>query len=215
MKNKYSKFLLLSLLPPLFLVLQNCGGDDLLEIKKKKALFSAGSFHNCALLDNSTSGEKGSLKCWGHNSSGLLGLGHTKNVGDNMTSMGNYMKETNLGTGALIKDFSLGWMHSCVIFDNGSEKGKVKCWGNNNYGQLGILAIGTTRGDGPNEMGDNLPSVNLGGAEVTSISLGGYHSCALFDNSTSEVDKKQLIKVPPGTTVIDNQGNEIFCQYRI
>ena len=32
----------------------------------------------------------------------------------------------------------------------------------------------------------------------------------IFDNSASEVDKKQLIKVPPGTTVIDANGNEIF-----
>ena len=32
----------------------------------------------------------------------------------------------------------------------------------------------------------------------------------LFDNSKESESKKQLIKVPPGTTVIDNNGKEIF-----
>ena len=32
----------------------------------------------------------------------------------------------------------------------------------------------------------------------------------LFDNSKESESKKQLIKVPPGTTVIDNNGQEIF-----
>jgi hypothetical protein len=47
--------------------------------------------------------------------------------------------------------------HTCVILDNGS----VKCWGPNQYGNLGIGST-TSFGDNANEMGDNLPVVNLG-----------------------------------------------------
>ena len=40
------------------------------------------------------------------------------------------------------------------------EDGQVRCWGQNNYGQLGHGDT-TQRGDNPNEMGDNLPDTNL------------------------------------------------------
>ena len=45
-----------------------------------------------------------------------------------------------------------GSAHSCFMLDNGS----VKCWGENNYGQLG-LGDTNNRGDNASEMGDNLP----------------------------------------------------------
>ena len=50
-----------------------------------------------------------------------------------------------------------GGTHSCALLKNGL----VKCWGENNYGQLG-LADTRDRGDNPNEMGKDLPFVDLG-----------------------------------------------------
>ena len=48
------------------------------------------------------------------------------------------------------------------------------------YGQLGY---GDTddRGDDSNEMGDNLPYVDVGGT-VVQLALGQAHTCALLDN---------------------------------
>jgi hypothetical protein len=75
---------------------------------------------------------------------------------------------------------SAGGGLTCAL-DNSS--GIVKCWGYNNNGQLGIDDR-NDRGDGANEMGSNLPIVDLGtGRTATAIFSGTYHSCAILDNS--------------------------------
>ncbi|SVC40895.1 uncharacterized protein METZ01_LOCUS293749, partial [marine metagenome] len=104
---------------------------------------TAGYAHSCFILDN------GSVKCWGSNASGQLGLGDTNSRGDGSNEMGDNLTVIDLGTGA--KAISAGYEHTCAILDNAS----VKCWGSNASGQLG-LGDTNSRGDGSNEMGDNL-----------------------------------------------------------
>jgi alpha-tubulin suppressor-like RCC1 family protein len=58
----------------------------------------------------------------------------------------------------------------------------VKCWGDNASGQLG-QGDADNRGDNSNEMGGNLPTIELGtGRTATAISAGDDHTCALLDN---------------------------------
>jgi LPXTG-motif cell wall-anchored protein len=60
----------------------------------------------------------------------------------------------------------------------------VKCWGYNFWGQLG-LGDTNHRGDETGEMGDNVPTIDLGlvyGVTVTAIVAGGYHTCALLSS---------------------------------
>lgn len=74
----------------------------------------------------------------------------------------------------LAVDVSAGGGHTCALF----ESGRVKCWGSNSYGQLG-LGDTKTRGDETGEMGSNLPVVDLGaGVKAAQISAGGVHTCA-------------------------------------
>ena len=70
--------------------------------------------------------------------------------------MGDNPPIVDLGTGRTVTAISSGYEHTCAILNNAS----VKCWGRSNLGQLGY---GDTykRGDGSNEMGDNLPTVDL------------------------------------------------------
>ena len=71
--------------------------------------------------------------------------------------MGDDLPAVDLGTGRTAKMVSAGGATTCAVLDDDS----VKCWGRNDFGQLGI---GDTdrRGDGSGEMGDDLPFVDLG-----------------------------------------------------
>jgi E3 ubiquitin-protein ligase HERC3 len=56
--------------------------------------FIVGGNHHCALLDDDT------IKCWGLNGGGQLGLGDTATRGDELTDMGDLLPTLDLGTGA-------------------------------------------------------------------------------------------------------------------
>jgi alpha-tubulin suppressor-like RCC1 family protein len=140
---------------------------------------SAGWGSSCAILDNNT------LRCWGRNDRGQLGLGAPGDRGDNASEMGDSLPTVNLGTGRTAIAVSVGdydlTAFACAILDNA----KVKCWGDNTSGQLGIGVLGGTRGLAAGEMGDALPYVNLGtGRTVKAISVGSEHACAILDNDT-------------------------------
>ena len=92
-------------------------------------LVSASYFSTCAV-------SYGNLTvCWGRNNVGQLGLGHTNTIGDQTDEMEDHMVITDLGDTlgpiAQIEGRIYGF---CAV----STKGKVKCWGYNAYGSLGM-----------------------------------------------------------------------------
>ncbi|SVD65782.1 uncharacterized protein METZ01_LOCUS418636, partial [marine metagenome] len=130
-------------------------GDNLTSIDlgtdRTATAIDTGYDHTCALLDNA------SVKCWGRNVYGALGKGNNDSLGDDANEMGDNLTSIDLGTGRTATAISAGYRHTCALLDNAS----VKCWG---YGAKGQLGLGNTDdiGDGPNEMGDNLTSIDLG-----------------------------------------------------
>jgi hypothetical protein len=92
--------------------------------------------------------------------------------------MGDALPAVRLGTGRTAVAISTGEWHTCALLDDG----KVKCWGQNSDGELGV---GDTfpRGFQASDMGDNLPEVDLGtGRTAVAISLGQLSSsCAILD----------------------------------
>lgn len=71
------------------------------------------------------------------------------------------------------------------VAPNGNKKHQNtklrKCWGLGEGGQLGLGDTGS-RGDQAFEMGDSLPTVDLGtGASVTSVAVGARHACAVIE----------------------------------
>jgi alpha-tubulin suppressor-like RCC1 family protein len=135
------------------------------------AELALGGAHTCArFLD-------GRVKCWGDNAFGQLGLGDKTSRGGTSGSMGSALPFVDLGTGAKALSIAAGPHHTCVRLDTN----KMKCWGDNQDGQLG-LGDRTNRGDAPNEMGDALPTVDVGsGRTVRAMSLGSGITCALLD----------------------------------
>ncbi len=133
---------------------------------------ATGSDHSCVLLSG------GSVKCWGYNGSGDLGIGDAIDRGDNSNEMGDNLPAVNLGTGRSAVALDAGDDDSSALLDNGS----VKCWGDNSHGELGY---GDTadRGSGPNQMADNLPAIALGtGRTAVAIASGSFFNSALLDN---------------------------------
>ena len=76
-------------------------------------------------------------------------------MGDGSGEMGDNLPVVNLGTGRTATAIAAGDLHTCAVLDNAS----VKCWGWNDYGQLGIDNT-TQMGDGPGEM-DLLLGIDL------------------------------------------------------
>lgn len=149
------------------------GYIDLGTGRTAKAIMT-GDFSNCALLDNSK------LKCWGRNHHGQAGQGHANDIGGNAGEMGDNLAYVNVGTGLTVKAVTSMFDHACAILSND----KVKCWGYNNSGQLG-LGDTTNRGDTSGQMGDSLAYVDLGavgGVKVSGLAGGHTHSCAYFTN---------------------------------
>jgi alpha-tubulin suppressor-like RCC1 family protein len=150
-------------------------GDNLFNVDLGVGLsaknIAAGGRHACVILQDDR------VKCWGRNDSGQLGLGDTDDRGDATGEMGDALPFVNLGTGRTAKALALGSSHSCAILDND----EIKCWGSGGSGQLGQ---GDTqiRGDNSNEMGDNLPIVNLGTQTPINIEAGSSSTCALLAN---------------------------------
>ena len=133
---------------------------------------AAGGYHSCALLDN------GSVKCWGSNWNGQLGLGDTVNRGLIPGQMGDMLPVVSLGVGRTAAALTAGEEFTCALLDNGS----VKCWGLNGIGELGIGDY-VNRGSSPGQMGDMLPAVPLGsGRTAVAVAAGYEHSCALLDD---------------------------------
>lgn len=141
-------------------------------VKAKKVV--TGASHACALLTD------GNVKCWGDNAYGQLGLGDTDWRGDHANEMGDLLPTVDLDAPDAVTQIAAGAQHTCALL----YKGVVKCWGDNQYGQLG-LGDEEPRGDGPGEMGSALPAVWLSSTyTATQIVAGGAHTCALLGDGS-------------------------------
>jgi len=135
---------------------------------------AAGEYHSCALLDNA------SVKCWGKNDWGQLGIDSTLAMGNSSGEMA-LLTGINLGTGRTAIAIAAGDYNTCALLDNAS----VKCWGSNGDGESGIdNATDDDIGDSSGEMA-LLPVVKLGtGRTATAISIGNDHICAVLDDAS-------------------------------
>lgn len=99
---------------------------DVLDLGTDVVAVRAGGAHTCAVLSGNQA------RCWGDNTYGQLGVGNTTST-------------RRPGTGAApltnIADLQAGGTNTCAV----TSAGAALCWGQNNYGQLGIGAVSTYR----------------------------------------------------------------------
>ncbi len=126
---------------------------------------SAGNSYTCALT------VAGGVKCWGDNHNGQLGDGTT-------TRRTTPVDVTGLTSG--VKDIFAGYYSTCAL----TTSGGVKCWGNNQSGQLGNGGVVDKSLNSLSTLNTpyykSTPSDVIGltsGAIAVSVSLN--HACAL------------------------------------
>lgn len=128
---------------------------------------AAGGRRSCALLANDT------LKCWGDNFNGALGIGSTAAEWGSMAGQTSPLAVTFSG-GFALAQLSLGGYHSCAV----SGAGKARCWGENEYGKLGI---GSTTAS-------NVPSADLAlVGPVQQVEAGSASTIALMSSGRVRV----------------------------
>lgn len=123
---------------------------------------AAGDRHTCALMTG------GSIKCWGSNAQGQVGIGQICDPNDP-----NYpdpascpMTPVNVqGLAGDVIDVSGGIWHTCAVLSTGS----VQCWGINFRGQLG---------DGTTNL-SSAPVTVQGISDAVAVAAGGEHTCAV------------------------------------
>jgi alpha-tubulin suppressor-like RCC1 family protein len=121
---------------------------------------AAGHYHTCALMADATA------RCWGNNYGGMIGDGTSGNVRLAPVPVAQL-------SGAI--KVLASYTDSCAqVLQEGPDSPSWRCWGSNNYGQLGDGTVTQ----------QPLPVSVLAGLPVRQLSLGVYHSCAVLADNT-------------------------------
>jgi alpha-tubulin suppressor-like RCC1 family protein/serine/threonine protein kinase len=112
---------------------------------------ACGGLHSCAVSST------GTLWCWGDNEHGQIGDG---------TVLVRLSPVAIASVAGVMSAVSAGSGHTCGI----TKTGSLKCWGQNNYGQLG---------QGSTSSYLLTPTDVPGIADLVALSLGAWHTCAV------------------------------------
>lgn len=121
-------------------------------LERGQRQIGAGAWFSCAL------DRRGAVRCWGFGGAGRLGQG------DEVDSALPVVVRGLASGGAQL---AVGVHHACVL----DEVGRVRCWGGNDFGQVG----------GPQAGAAVLEPFEVPGlpAPVIAVAAGGGHSCAI------------------------------------
>jgi alpha-tubulin suppressor-like RCC1 family protein len=120
---------------------------------------SAGATHTCAILS------AGTARCWGGNAHGQLGNNSTAS-----TNAGATVAVSGIASG--MTSLASGGYHTCAVV-----AGAEKCWGDNEFGELGIGSLTDS----------HVPAAVGGLASgVVATTTGLYFSCALITVASTQ-----------------------------
>lgn len=152
---------------------ENAVGDDELPanlspiaLGANAGVLSSGGRHNC-ILDTSSR-----VRCWGSAFLGSLGYGNNESIGDN--ELPAVAGTVELGATAI--QISAGLSHTCAVLSDG----RVRCWGFNSSGQLGI---GSVQPIGDDEFPNTTTPLSFG-VDAVKVVTGSLSTCTLFEDGT-------------------------------
>lgn len=149
---------------------------DVYELSISVRSVNAGENHTCALMND------GWVKCWGRNNVGQLG-------DDSQTDRLRPVALSNMSNN--VSAISVGGTHSCLLTNDEN----VKCWGNNNYGQLG---------DGTFENREVARDIYPLQTRVRAITAGDTHTCALLTSGLKCWGRNHLGQLGNGKNTSSN-----------
>jgi alpha-tubulin suppressor-like RCC1 family protein len=146
-----------------------------LGVGRKAVEIVAGTEFTCVRLDNDT------VKCFGLNDLGQLGQGNAVPLGNNDGDIAA-APAIDFGAGLTPIGLSAGHGHACALLRDAGGANHVRCWGDNQWGQIG-RGDTSNIGDNGGEMGANLKDVPFGaGLTAAKLYSNGGHNCALLSN---------------------------------
>lgn len=139
---------------------------------------AAGQRHTCAVVD-------GSAWCWGSNEFRQLGVDS-----DTLSVSSVPLQQPHLTSG--VQTIASGVAHTCSM-----GNGVVRCWGSNQFGQLGEDPVITT--------GSSTP-VRVQGLAAQAMAAGDYHNCAIANGAVSCWGRNTLgaLGVEPAVTPVSS-----------
>lgn len=126
---------------------------NIIDKKVKKVV--TGAHSTCVIMD-----ENSALKCWGYNQFSVLAMPTTSKSFNSPVTPSGFENDTDL---VAMKSY-----HTCAQKNNGP----LKCWGQNNHGQIGSGTVSTSQ-----SVPTNVNGLSEG---VKQVSVGEFHTCALF-----------------------------------
>lgn len=144
---------------------------------------TSGFNHSCAL----TSG--GGVICWGNNQEGQLG--------DGTTNTSSLTPVAVSGLNSNVMDIEAGGFYTCALMANGS----VKCWGQNNAGQLGDGTFTSPRRTPVNVSGlTGVVALTAGYQQTCALTVAGAVKC-WGSNSDGQLGNNDPLKASKNTPV--------------
>lgn len=122
---------------------------------------AAGGSHSCVRV------AAGAVWCWGRGAYGELGSGVLLPRSATPVAVAGLTGATQIAAGS---------GHSCAVVTGGT----VRCWGANDFGQLGDPSVATTLPD--DRSAEPVTVASLSGA--TAVAAGNDHSCALLGDAS-------------------------------
>lgn len=119
---------------------------------------ATGDYHTCAIASDDK------IYCWGYGVKGELGNSFNVQVNEPTP-----ITDSGVVAGKKMTQIAAGFNHNCAL----DSDGKVYCWGENNYGELGDNSTTSSNVPVATSM------TEFGGKRVKQIVAGFYYTCAL------------------------------------